>query len=160
MNVTPARKAEQKIAARWGGNVARLLKEKNLKLCELGRLLDPEVKNPTSTAYALIHRHTMPDDKTCCAVAAFLGVSKEALHAGELPELRPTQRRAVRPSGDVKPNPGPAAPSAFAPDTIIDCDPLQDFLLSALKRKLDAMGAAERYGILREMARLCVEATA
>lgn len=102
MKVTPARRAEQKIAARWGGNVARLLKERELKMCELGKLLDPDNSNPTGHVFNMVRRHTMPDDATCCKVASFLGVSKEKLHAGELPEMKGPSRSVLRPSSVVE----------------------------------------------------------
>jgi len=101
MNLTPERKAENKIAARWGGNVARLVKEKKLKLCDLGRLLDPDNAAPSNVAFILTHRHTMPDDRTCCIVASFLGVSKESLHAGELWEVKQQSRSVPCPSSVV-----------------------------------------------------------
>ena len=152
MNVTPERKAEQKIAARWGGNVVRLLKEKELKLCDLGRMLKPGTKTPTSDAFNLVRRHTMPDDKTCCTVASFLGVSKEALHHGELPDLpahkpRRTATVALTQQAEPKAKPEPTA----------DDDIIQKFVLFALKRKLRALDSVRRYALLQDVARLCID---
>ena len=152
MNVTPERKAEQKIAARWGGNVKRLLREKKLKACDLGRQLSPESNNPTSTVFMLTRRHTMPDDKTCCTVAAFLGVSKEALHHGELPDLaahKPTRSTPAAPTHRAEPK--------TKPEPTADGDIIQTFVLFALKRKLRALDAAGRYALLQDVARLCID---
>lgn len=88
MKLTSERKAEQKVAARWCANVKRRLKESGAKMVDFGRAIAPDSPSPSSTAFNTLIRHTMPDSKTEGAVAAFLGVSKEALHQGELPEIK------------------------------------------------------------------------
>jgi len=153
VNVTPERKAEQKIAARWGGNVARLMKERKLKGCDLGRVIDPDNAQPSNVAFILTHRRTMPDDAVCCKVAAFLGVSKEALHAGELPDWFRQPKKDLQ----VKARSAAASAPAPAPTPRPEGDILQDFVLFALKRKLRALDAAGRYALLQEVARLCIK---